>query len=115
MLFGVKDSAPPQLHIIPPRGQTTAPLSSLPAYLPACLLACSEAACLDPQARMLLEHTQELLASPASAGAVPAVGSSIGVYVGCMYTGGKQACWQQRQACGLPVRKGKKEKTCQPA
>lgn len=48
---------------------------------------CSEAACLDPQARMLLEHTAELLASPASAGAAAAVGPSVGVYLGCMYTG----------------------------
>lgn len=54
---------------------------------PLALPVCSEAACLDPQARMLLEHTHELLASPASAGAAAAVGSSVGVYLGCMYTG----------------------------
>ena len=36
---------------------------------------------------MLLEHTQELLAAPAAAAGAGAVGASVGVYVGCMYTG----------------------------
>lgn len=52
---------------------------------------CSEAVCLDPQARMLLEHTQELLAAPAATAAAGAVGTSVGVYVGCMYTGARAA------------------------
>jgi acyl carrier protein len=49
-------------------------------------LSASEAVCLDPQARMLLEHTQELLVSPAATAAADAVQSAVGVYVGCMYT-----------------------------
>ncbi|KAL4457258.1 hypothetical protein ABPG75_012123 [Micractinium tetrahymenae] len=62
-------------------------LDSLAAFDAAAFrLSTSEAACLDPQARMLLEHTHELLVPPASAAAAPAVGSSVGVYVGCMYT-----------------------------
>ena len=49
--------------------------------------ACSEAVCLDPQARMLLEHTQELLSTPEALAWAPAVKTSCGMYVGCMYTG----------------------------
>lgn len=66
--------------------------ASLPACLPS--LCCSEAVCLDPQARMLLEHTQELLAAPASTLAADAVGTSIGLYVGCMYTGERKRLGQ---------------------
>lgn len=36
---------------------------------------------------MLLEHAQEVLAAPAAISAAAAVGTSVGVYVGCMYTG----------------------------
>jgi hypothetical protein len=39
---------------------------------------------------MLLELAAEALASAAAAAAAPRLGSSVGVYVGCMYTGG---CW----------------------
>jgi acyl transferase domain-containing protein len=44
-------------------------------------LSASEAVCLDPQARALLEHSGEALA------AGPELGAAVGVYVGCMYTG----------------------------
>lgn len=54
--------------------------------------------CLDPQARMLLEHTQELLAAPAATSAAGVVGTSVGVYVGCMYTGA--VCLGLQQAFG---------------
>lgn len=49
---------------------------------------------------MLLEHTQELLASPVAAAAADAVQSSVGVYVGCMYTG---EVWQGPPAAAVVV------------
>lgn len=64
-------------------------LSGLASFdAPAFRLSASEAVCLDPQARALLEHTQEVLAGPAAVAAAPAVGTSVGMFVGCMYTGG---------------------------
>lgn len=66
--------------------------------------ACSEAVCLDPQARMLLEHTQEALAAPAATAAAAAVGTSVGVYIGCMYTGALGLPCECYQAAHLPAR-----------
>lgn len=48
------------------------------------LPACSEATCTDPQTRMLLENIMEFLPSHQSSSAM---GTSVGVYLGCMYTG----------------------------
>lgn len=50
-------------------------------------LSSSEAVCLDPQSRMLLEHAADLLRWTSQAAK-----SSVGVYVGCMYTGGWLFC-----------------------
>lgn len=51
-------------------------------------LAASEALCMDPQSRLLLEHGAELM-QPQTA---QAAGSSVGVFVGCMYTGEERTC-----------------------